>query len=279
MANWLTGEVLGLDFETTGIDRFNDVPVSYALVSVVEGVVVQELVRAHRPRPGDPAGGDRGARHLDGAGAGRGHAAPGGDRAGLRRRGGRGRPTGRPAGRDEARLRPDHPGDAGPRPLSVRARSSGAGAGPVLDAVVHRPPLRSRPQGQAHAGRPVRALRRSTSGTPTMRRRTPSPPSRCSSPSPCATRSCGSAISTALHHDQIDWHREWTESYDTWRARRGDDPHRPPRLLVAGRRRRCCRQPEADQVLSRSQTMSTPSFSARTTLAGCCLSMWPTRPL
>ena len=38
---WPTGEVLGLDFETTGIDRFNDVPVSYALVSVVEGVVVR----------------------------------------------------------------------------------------------------------------------------------------------------------------------------------------------------------------------------------------------
>jgi DNA polymerase III subunit epsilon len=33
--------VLGLDFETTGIDRFNDVPVSYALVSVREGVVVR----------------------------------------------------------------------------------------------------------------------------------------------------------------------------------------------------------------------------------------------
>ncbi len=33
--------MLGLDFETTGIDRFNDVPVSYALVSVVEGVVVR----------------------------------------------------------------------------------------------------------------------------------------------------------------------------------------------------------------------------------------------
>jgi DNA polymerase-3 subunit epsilon len=40
MSTWATGEVLGLDFETTGIDRFNDVPVSYALVSVLDGVVV-----------------------------------------------------------------------------------------------------------------------------------------------------------------------------------------------------------------------------------------------
>ncbi len=41
VGGWPTGEVLGLDFETTGIDRFNDVPVSYALVSVVEGVIVR----------------------------------------------------------------------------------------------------------------------------------------------------------------------------------------------------------------------------------------------
>jgi DNA polymerase-3 subunit epsilon len=32
--------MLGLDFETTGVDRFTDVPVSYALVSVVDGVAV-----------------------------------------------------------------------------------------------------------------------------------------------------------------------------------------------------------------------------------------------
>ena len=32
--------MLGFDFETTGIDRFNDVPVSYALVSMVAGEVV-----------------------------------------------------------------------------------------------------------------------------------------------------------------------------------------------------------------------------------------------
>ena len=36
---WTRGEVLGFDLETTGVDRFNDVPVSYSLVSVVDGVV------------------------------------------------------------------------------------------------------------------------------------------------------------------------------------------------------------------------------------------------
>jgi DNA polymerase-3 subunit epsilon len=41
VGGWPSREVLGLDFETTGVDRFNDVPVSYALVSVAEGVVVR----------------------------------------------------------------------------------------------------------------------------------------------------------------------------------------------------------------------------------------------
>jgi DNA polymerase III subunit epsilon len=40
MWSWTAGEVLGFDFETTGVDRFNDVPVSYALVLAVEGVVL-----------------------------------------------------------------------------------------------------------------------------------------------------------------------------------------------------------------------------------------------
>jgi DNA polymerase III subunit epsilon len=53
---WPAGEVLGLDFETTGIDRFNDVPVSYALVSVVKGVVVRSwsgLIDPGRPIPAE----------------------------------------------------------------------------------------------------------------------------------------------------------------------------------------------------------------------------------
>ena len=40
MADWTDGELLGLDLETTGVDRFTDVPVSYALVSVVDGVAI-----------------------------------------------------------------------------------------------------------------------------------------------------------------------------------------------------------------------------------------------
>jgi DNA polymerase III subunit epsilon len=40
MARWTSGEVLAFDLETTGIDRFNDVPVSYALALVRAGIVV-----------------------------------------------------------------------------------------------------------------------------------------------------------------------------------------------------------------------------------------------
>jgi DNA polymerase III subunit epsilon len=39
MGSWATGRLLALDLETTGVDRFTDVPVSYALVSVERGIV------------------------------------------------------------------------------------------------------------------------------------------------------------------------------------------------------------------------------------------------
>jgi len=54
MGGWLTGALLGFDLETTGVDRFEDVPVSFSLVSVVEGIVVRSwsgLVDPDRPVP------------------------------------------------------------------------------------------------------------------------------------------------------------------------------------------------------------------------------------
>lgn len=36
---WVEGELLAFDLETTGVDRFSDVPVAFALVTVVAGVV------------------------------------------------------------------------------------------------------------------------------------------------------------------------------------------------------------------------------------------------
>ena len=71
------GEVLGFDFETTGVDRFNDVPVSYALVTLMAGERVSTIVGSDRSRPGHSGRSDGGARNLDGTGAGGGHAAAG----------------------------------------------------------------------------------------------------------------------------------------------------------------------------------------------------------
>jgi DNA polymerase-3 subunit epsilon len=59
MSNWAAGEVLGFDFETTGIDRFNDVPVSFALVTMVAGQVVSTssgLIDPGREIPAEATG-------------------------------------------------------------------------------------------------------------------------------------------------------------------------------------------------------------------------------
>lgn len=44
MEPWHTGELLGFDFETTGVDRCGDVPVSFALIRSFDGEVVEQVV-------------------------------------------------------------------------------------------------------------------------------------------------------------------------------------------------------------------------------------------
>lgn len=56
MGNWTSGEVLGFDFETTGVDRFNDVPVSYALVTFEGGVLTSTQAGLIDPGRDIPAG-------------------------------------------------------------------------------------------------------------------------------------------------------------------------------------------------------------------------------
>lgn len=48
--SWSRGEILAFDLETTGIDRFGDVPVSFALVTMVDGLAVRR--RHHLVDPG-----------------------------------------------------------------------------------------------------------------------------------------------------------------------------------------------------------------------------------
>jgi DNA polymerase-3 subunit epsilon len=56
MGSWTLGEVLGFDFETTGVDRFDDVPVSYALVTMKAGDVVASSAGMVDPGRDIPAG-------------------------------------------------------------------------------------------------------------------------------------------------------------------------------------------------------------------------------
>ncbi len=56
MGDWALGEVLGFDLETTGVDCFNDVPVSYALVTFVSRNLVSQssgLVNPGREIPSE----------------------------------------------------------------------------------------------------------------------------------------------------------------------------------------------------------------------------------
>ena len=121
MGNWAMGEVLAFDFETTGVDRFNDVPVSYRARHVNWRTACLDRVGSDRSRPDHSRRGDGGARHLHRTGSGRRHAArgrDGNDRSGS----GVGQHPRSAARRDEARLRLDHPRH--PAPTSVRARSA-----------------------------------------------------------------------------------------------------------------------------------------------------------
>ncbi len=56
MGSWTLGDVLGFDFETTGVDRFDDVPVSYALVTMKGGDVVSSSAGLVDPGREIPAG-------------------------------------------------------------------------------------------------------------------------------------------------------------------------------------------------------------------------------
>jgi DNA polymerase-3 subunit epsilon len=221
---WPTGELLGLDFETTGIDRFNDVPVSYALVSVVEGIVVRSwsgLIDPGRDVPPE-------ATAVHGIST---------ERA---------RKEGMPL-REAISLVSDAVVAASARGIPVagmkldydltiletQARDlCGWGpiergwCGPVLDAVVidrhFDPDRRGRRTlvdlcaqygieiGNAHDASADAIASIEVLFALALRYD--------------ALWGCDLA---RLHRDQIDWHREWTESYDSWRLGEGMIPSDP----------------------------------------------------
>jgi DNA polymerase III subunit epsilon len=224
MERWTSGEVLGFDFETTGIDRFTDVPVSYALVHVMDGVVVRSWAGLIDPGREIPA--DATAVH------------------GISTE--RARCEGMPL-RDAIALVTDAVVSAGTRgvPLvgmkldydltimETQARQlCGRGllergwCGPVLDAAVTDRHFDRERQGRRtlvdlcmhygiDIGRPHDASADAVASVAVLYA--------------LAERyeALGGGELSRLHQDQIGWHRQWTQQYDAWRQSQGMVPVDP----------------------------------------------------
>jgi DNA polymerase-3 subunit epsilon len=220
---WPAGEVLGLDLETTGIDRFNDVPVSYALVSVVEGVVLRSwsgLIDPGRPIPPE-------ATEVHGISTERAraqgmplHEATALVCDALVAASERGVPlAGMKLDYDLTIL--DRAGDLCGQGLVERGWR-----GPVLDAGVidrHFDPER---EGRrtlvdlcAHYGIELGKAHDAWADATASIEVLFALASRYD-----ALRECDL---DQLHNDQMDWHRAWTESYDSWRVSEGLMPIDP----------------------------------------------------
>jgi DNA polymerase-3 subunit epsilon len=221
MGNWAMSEVLGFDFETTGVDRFHDVPVSFALVTVVAGEPVSTSSGLVDPGRDIPAG----ATAVHGISTERARA------EGIHLRDAielisdavlaasrRGVPlVGMKLDYDLTIL--DHQA----RRLSGRGLRERGWDGPVLDAVVldrHHDRYRkgSRTLGAlcAHYGVCIENAHDATADA------------LASAQVLCALAArfaeLGEAEPVELHAAQIGWHREWAQGYDDWRLGRGMPP-------------------------------------------------------
>jgi DNA polymerase-3 subunit epsilon len=198
------GEVLGFDFETTGVDRFNDVPVSYALVTLMAGERVSTSAGLIDPGRAIPPGATEDAMEMIAAVV---------VSASLR-----GVPlVGMKLDYDLTIL------DTQSRTLCGRGLPERGWCGPVLDAVVldrHEDRLRkgSRTLSAlcAHYGVCIEnahdAVADAVASVEVL--------------FALAARfaSLGEAEPIELHQAQIGWHREWAESYDDWRVGQGMTP-------------------------------------------------------
>jgi DNA polymerase III subunit epsilon len=221
MGNWAMSEVLGFDFETTGVDRFHDVPVSYALVTVVAGQLVATSSGLVDPGREIPAG----ATAVHGITSERARA------EGIHLRDAieliteavisasrRGVPlVGMKLDYDLTIL--DHQS----RRFTGRGLMERGWQGPVLDAVVldrHHDRYRkgSRTLGAlcAHYGVCIENAHDAAADAV------------ASAQVLCALAArfteLGETEPAALHEAQKAWHREWAESYDDWRLDRGMPP-------------------------------------------------------
>jgi DNA polymerase-3 subunit epsilon len=224
MDSWMTGEMLGFDFETTGVDRFNDVPVSYALVTVVAGDVVASSSGLVDPGREIPPG----ASAVHGISTARARA------EGIPLREAvevvteaivsaseRGIPVvGMKLDYDLTIL------DTQASRLSDRDLRARGWCGPVLDTVVL-----DRHFDQYRKGSRTLAALCAHYGVEIVNAHDASADAIASTRVLLALgarfKELRDADPSTLHHSQIRWHRDWAEGYDTWRAGRGLAPIDP----------------------------------------------------
>ncbi len=224
MTNWMTGELLGFDFETTGVDRFNDVPVSFALVTVKGGEVTSTSAGLVDPGRDIPAG----ASAVHGISTERARA------EGMNLT-------------DAIKMVADVVVSASERGVPVvgmkldydltmldaqAGRLIGAGLvaqgwnGPVLDAVVldrHVDQYRkgSRTLGALCAHYGVEILNAHDAAVDAIAS------IKVLLALGAHYKELRDADPSALHQSQIAWHREWAEGYDKWRQSKGMAPIDP----------------------------------------------------
>jgi DNA polymerase-3 subunit epsilon len=221
MGNWSMGEVLGFDFETTGVDRFSDVPVSFALVSVVAGDPVSTqcgLVDPGREIPTEATG-----VHGISTAQAQAEGMPLRDAIELVTEAvvsaaSRGIPlVGMKLDYDLTIL------DAQSRGLCGSGLVERGWGGPVLDAVVLDRHLDRYRKGRrtlgalcAHYGVDIGHAHDAASDAVASARVLFALAARF--------KELGEADPYALHEAQIAWHREWAEGYDAWRSGQGITP-------------------------------------------------------
>jgi DNA polymerase-3 subunit epsilon len=221
MGDWASGELLGFDFETTGIDRFNDVPVSFALVTVMAGHIVSTSAGLVDPGREIPAG----AVGVHGIST---------ERA---------RTEGMPL-KEAIEMIADAVISASRRGVPLvgmkldfdltildhQSRRLGGGSlvergwiGPVLDAVVldrHHDRFRKGRRTLAalcsHYGVDIEHAHDATADAVASARVLFALAARF--------KELAEADLHSIHEAQIGWHREWAEGYDEWRTGRGLTP-------------------------------------------------------
>jgi DNA polymerase-3 subunit epsilon len=222
--DWATGELLGFDLETTGVDRFSDRPVSYALVTLVHGEVTDRRSGLVDPGIEVPAGAT--AVHGITTERARAEGRPLPDALvyladALEEAVGRGVPVvGMKLDYDLTML------DVQCRMVTGRGLIERGFAGPVLDALVL----------DRHADR-FRRGRRTLVDLCAYYGVTIDHAHDAAADAQAAARVvlelcrrhpdlCEQDLSV-LHRSQSGWHREWAESYDQWRSERGMTPLDP----------------------------------------------------